>query len=382
MKSHFQSYTRFCIKLRREKLLRSLPKEHDYIYDFSHNDYLGLSQHPALIQAAIDHAQEHGVGSKASRILAGRQVALRALERDIALAKHTEDALVFATGYQANLSVLSAILDKKVLGQTPLVFSDKYNHASMNTACQLARAKFYRYQHLDYDHLRYFLKQNALSPQPKFILTESVFGMDGDVADLETLIPLAKDHNAMLYIDEAHATGLYGSQGYGFTTEYTNDIDIVMGTFSKALGSSGAYIACSRSLKRYLLNRSGGLIYSTAPSPVQVAIMHKAWELISTYQSAVKLLIQNADQLRSTLNQYGYHTLQSTTHIIPVIFKDPETTLKAQRFLATFGIKVCAIRPPTVPQRQSRLRIALSTNHSSEAIKALSIALALFIQHR
>ncbi len=366
-------FSQFCAQLRQQHLLRHLPHTRTFPHDFSTNDYLGLSQHPALIKAAIHAADQYGVGSKASRLLSLQQTALLALEADIARSKQTENALIFATGFQANLSAISALLDAKVLGATPLVFADRLNHASMHVACQLANVKQLRFRHCDYEHLAWLLQKNKNSKQPKFIFTESVFGMDGDVACLSSLIKLAKVHDAILYVDEAHATGVFG---YGLTADFKGEIDICMGTFSKALGGSGAYIACSRVLKRYFINRCQGLIYSTAPSPMQVAAMHQAWELIPRLQKKAQQLLITAQDVRQQLQQLGFNTGTSTTHIIPLILQDAGKTLAAQRFFEQQGIKLSAIRPPSVPMRQSRLRIALTTEHSQEAIKALLQAAA------
>jgi 8-amino-7-oxononanoate synthase len=365
-------YSAFCAQLRRQKLLRQLPCAGDFSIDFSSNDYLGLKQHPHLIQAAITQAQLGGVGSGASRLIGDQQQALKALEKQIAQSKKSQSALIFATGFQANTSILSALLDQKVLGAPPLVFADRLNHASMHLGCQLAKAKQQRFHHGDLDHLRWLLEKSKASTQARFILTESVFGMDGDIADVPTLVELTERYNALLYIDEAHATGLFGQNGYGLSSDFANNQNIIsMGTFSKALGGSGAYVACSRALKRYLINRCAGFIYSTAPSPMQVAAMQAAWDLIPSLQAPAQALLQRAAQLRSQLQQLGFNTGLSASHIIPIILNTPEKTLAAQRYLAQQGIRVSAIRPPSVPLQQSRLRVALNLLHTDEEVQRL-----------
>lgn len=356
-------------KLRQQSLLRKLPKDKHFRFDFSHNDYLGLSHHPALIAAA--KAMTHQpLGSRASRLITLQQKQTKALELLIAKNKRCHSALIFNSGFQANASILSCLLDKRLHQQTPLVFSDKLNHASMHLGCQIANVKQIRYQHLDVAHLR-FLLQKYPYDYPKFILTESVFGMDGDIAPLDELLKLAKDFNALLYVDEAHATGLFGEKGYGLAESFNGEIDIVMGTFSKALGSSGAYVACPQVIKRYLINRCSGFIYSTAPSPINIALMQAAWELIPTLQPQVKMLLENAHQLRNQFKAIGFNTGTSSTHIIPIILKDAKKTLIAQRFLNEQDIHVSAIRPPSVGPNQSRLRIALSLTHDEKALQAL-----------
>ena len=188
--------------------------------------------------------------------------------------------------------------------------------------------------------------------------------MDGDVVDLQKWVSLAKDHQAFLYVDEAHATGLFGKHGYGLTSDFGKDIDMSMGTFSKALGGSGAYITCSNTVKRYLINRCVGLMYSTAPSPMQIAAMQAAWELVPSCQEKVKTLFENAVYCRHALKQQGYDTGSSSSHIIPIILKDPRITVQVQKALADKNIRVSAIRSPSVPPNQSRLRLALTVNHS------------------
>ncbi len=368
-------YTVFSSKLRSQHLLRHLPRHQNYLYDFSSNDYLGLSQNPSLIQAAQYCAQQYGVSSKASRLVSSDQKQINDLENIIAKDKGTQSALIFNSGYQANISVLSALLDQKVLGAVPLVFSDRLNHASMHAGCQLAGVKQHRFHHLDYDHLAFLLKTKANNKQPIFILTESVFGMDGDVASLENIIKLAKPYQAFIYVDEAHATGLFGKHGYGLTSDYANDITLSMGTFSKGLGGSGAYIACNKALKRYLVNKCQGFVFSTAPSPMQVGVMQAAWELVPSLQNEVKNLFERAQQLRDDLHKLGFKTCNSSTHIIPIILEDAATTMKAQQYLSEQGIRVSAIRPPSVPPQQSRLRIALNLKHDEQAIGKLLLAL-------
>lgn len=292
--------------------------------------------------------------------------------------KKTQNALIFATGFQANVSAIAALLDTRILNATPLVFSDRLNHASMHRGCQLANVRQQRYRHGDLNHLQSLLEKTKNLQQPRFILTESIFGMDGDSVDMAALIDLATQYNALLYVDEAHATGWQGEKGYGLTSDFEHPNVISMGTFSKGLGGSGAYIACSRALQRYFMNRCSGFIYSTAPSPMQVAVMHAAWNLIPSLQPAVQTLFTEAARVCAQLQAWGMNTGASHTPIIPIILKTPERTLAAQRYLATQGIQVSAIRPPTVPVQHSRLRIALNLSHTPEAIARLLTALSNF----
>lgn len=377
MKTLLRPYRQFCAQLRSQNLLRGLPLTSDLPFDFSTNDYLGLSVSLNHDKSLLADLSSSAVGAKASRLIMPDQSSLTALEHAVASAKNTPAALIFATGFQANVSVIQALLDPKVLGKPARVFSDKLIHASLLLGLRTVEHIHHRFRHADMEHLEYLLKKTAQDSHPKFILTESVFGMDGDLADLERLIQLAHDYKAMLYVDEAHATGLFGPQGYGCSTLYPgNTIPLVMGTFSKALGTSGAYVACSREIKRYLINRASGLIYSTALSPLQTQIMHHAWMKIPTLQPKVKALMAYATRLRATLTQQGFDIGHSETNIIPIILKSAKSTLAAQQQLLTQGIRVGAIRPPSVPQNTSRLRIALSLAHTPDAIDYLETSLS------
>ncbi|MGL4825359.1 MAG: aminotransferase class I/II-fold pyridoxal phosphate-dependent enzyme, partial [Alphaproteobacteria bacterium] len=231
--------------------------------------------------------------------------------------------------------------------------------------------------HQDLTHLRQLLIDFQEDPRTKFIVTETLFGMDGDVADLKSLLDLAETFNAFLYLDEAHGTGLLGSRGYGLSTTLSLESipHVIMGTFSKALGSFGAYIACSTTVKDYLVNLCPGFIYTTALPPTVIGATLKAWEALPQHLQARDLLFERAKELRAFLNANGFHTGHSNTPIIPIILKDEKKTLLAQQNLLEKGILVSAIRPPTVPPGTSRLRLALTAHHSTEAIQRLKEAL-------
>jgi 8-amino-7-oxononanoate synthase len=293
------------------------------VADFSHNDYLGFAQDPALIEAGHAAAQRYGIGSTGSRLLSGNLPPHVALELAIALAKGTEAALIFNSGYQANSSALAALLDAKVLGAEPLVFSDRLNHASLHHACQLMNVRQIRYRHNDMQHLRELLIDHREETRPKFIVAETVFGMDGDMLDMPALVELADEFDAFLYLDEAHATGVVGYRGYGLTSGHmqgkSSSRGVAMGTFSKALGAAGAYIACSTAVRDYLINRCTGFIYSTAPSPAVIGAVLAAWECLPQMDTQRAQLLQRAQDLRSRLHAQGFDTGTSATHIIPLI---------------------------------------------------------------
>ncbi len=377
MTALIHQYQRHCAALAAQGLQRHLPSpSQHWLADFSSNDYLGLSRHPEVIAAAHRALDRYGTGATGSRLLSGNLDLYEAFEARIAADKHTESALIFGSGYQTNATVLTALINAKVLGAEPLVFCDRLNHASLHHAFKVADVKQIRFRHADLKHLRELLDKHAHSDQPKFIVAESVFGMDGDVIDVAALAELAREHQAFVYLDEAHATGVMGANGHGLTADLAQPIDLAMGTFSKALGGSGAYVACSQAVRDYLITSCTGFIYSTALSPVVVAAMFKAWELLPTLQVERARLMQTAADLRQRLQALGLDTGESTTHIVPVILGDEQRTLKARDLLQQRGINVSAVRPPTVPHHTARLRMALASHHTPEHIDALVQALA------
>ena len=349
-----------------------LPRQ-EYInqdLDFSSNDYLNLSQNVHVKDAAIQAIINYGVGSKASRVVSEYCPLHQNLEAHIARDKGTQASLIFSSGFQANISTLSALLDAKVLGARPIVFCDRLNHASIYQALFLSGCEWVRYQHVDMTHLEYLLEQYQKDQRSKYIVTETVFGMDGDIAPLATIHKLAQKHRAHVYLDEAHATGVLGDSGYGYSPEIAwGDVSYVaMGTFSKALGTSGGYVGCSQIVQEYLVNKAAGFIYSTGPSPVISAAALAAWQQVKTMTSERLHLQCLGSYLRNQLNRLGYNTLHSTTHIVPIVCETESQTLSIQRALQEHGIKVSAIRPPTVPPGTSRLRIALRTSHTQAHI--------------
>jgi 8-amino-7-oxononanoate synthase len=371
---------RWCDELDAQGQRRRLPAESvGVVADFSHNDYLGLARDPELIEAACAAARSHGAGSTGSRLLSGNLALHEALEADIARAKGTDAALVFGTGYQANATVLSALLDKAVLGAEPFVFADRLNHASLHHGCRLAGVHQQRYRHNDMQHLRELLERSREAegdkPRPRFIVAETVFGMDGDMIDMPALAALADEFDAFLYLDEAHATGVMGRDGYGLASGHIAGRGIAMGTFSKAIGVSGAYIACSNVVRDFLVNRCTGFIYSTANSPAVIGAVHAAWKRLPALAQRREALMQQAQLLRTRLQSLGFDTGASTTHIVPVMVGANDEAVALKHWLHARGILASAIRPPTVPPKTARVRIALSTLHTPAQIYALVSAL-------
>lgn len=350
------------------------------IADFSNNDYLGLATDPDILNAGYRVAQQYGTGATGSRLLSGNLLPHIELEQIIAQDKGTEAALIFNSGFQANATVLSCLLDKKILGQEPLVFSDRLNHASLHYACQLQGIRQIRYRHNDLAHLQMLLQKYHDHSNPKFIVTETIFGMDGDSVDMPALAALADQFDAFLYLDEAHATGLMGKRGYGLAAGWIRQRGLAMGTFSKALGASGAYVACSVPVRDYLINRCSGFIYSTAPSPYVMGAVQAGWRRIADMEKIRSALFAQATTLRQRLQDLGLNIGQSDTHIIPIILGNAEQTLIWKQTLLQKGLLVSAIRPPTVPLHTARLRIALNVNHHATQIDALIDALQICLQ--
>lgn len=336
------------------------------LLDFSSNDYLGLSQHPALKARAIEWVERFGAGARAARLVTGTLEAVAELEAKLAEFKGTEAALIFNSGYQANAAVLPALFELAG-GRDALVFTDRLNHASLHAGCAAAGVKQIRFRHNDLDHLEQLLGEQG--GKPAFIVTESVFSMDGDVADTCRLGDIARRHKAVLYVDEAHATGVLGPQGRGLATVAPGAV--VMGTLGKALGSAGAYVAGSKTLIDCLVNRCAGFVYSTAPAPAALGAVDAALDLVPGMAAERALLKARGDRLRARLAELGIDTLASTTQIVPAVLGSEEAALAAQRRLEERGVLAIAIRPPTVPEGASRLRFALSSAHAEADFEAL-----------
>jgi 8-amino-7-oxononanoate synthase len=340
--------------------------------DFSSNDYLGLARHPLLAERAGEWAARLGAGAGASRLVTGTSEAHLALEAKIAAFKGTEAALLFATGWQANAAVLPALI---AAAPGAAVFTDRLIHASLHHGCAAAGARQHRFRHNDLDHLDELLASKGKETPARIIVTESVFSMDGDMPDLARMGEIARQHDACLYLDEAHATGVIGPGGAGLSVTTPGAADLVMGTFSKALGSFGAYVAGSRLLCDYLVNTCSGFIYSTAPPPAVLGAIDAALELVPGMDDERTTLSALSDRLRSGLADLGIEHGLSPSHIVPAIIGEAGETVKLSEALAERDIVASAIRPPTVPPNTSRLRLALRATHTPEDIDTLLAAI-------
>ena len=328
------------------------------------NNYLGFADHPKVQAAAADAARRWGVGAGASRLVSGTMTIHGRLERRLAAFKRTPAALLFGSGYLANLGVVGALARA---GE--VVFSDELNHASIIDGCRLSRAETFVYRHNDVEHLAWGLAQAG--PRASLIVTESVFSMDGDVAPLAQIAALARQFAVRVVVDEAHGTGCLGPGGRGAIAAAGLDgaIDVVVGTLGKALGSYGAFVACSEEIAALLTNSARSLIFSTAPPPPAVAGALAALELLEQEPDRVERLQANAAVLRGELAREGFDVADSTTHIVPLVIGEAATAMRACEAALEGGVFAQAIRPPTVPDGTSRLRLAVMATHTQDELR-------------
>lgn len=334
------------------------------VINFASNDYLGLATDTRLIKAAIAATKQYGTGSTGSRLLSGHRDLHRELEKAIAKLKQTEDALVFSSGYLANLGTISALV-----GQKDLILADKYNHSSLKKGAKLSGATILEYSHNDIQDLATLLDSFRSQYRRCLITTDSVFSMDGDLCPLPELLSIAEQFNSMLLVDEAHATGVMGKTGAGCVEHFgcTGKELIQIGTLSKALGSLGGYVAGSSALIDFLRNRAATWIYTTGLSPADTAAAICAIDLIKTEPQRRKKLWHNVNYLQQELS--GLDLLPSQSPIICLKLASAKTALNKAQQLQTEGIFVPAIRPPTVPT--SRLRISVMATHQPEHLQKL-----------
>lgn len=339
----------------------------------SSNNYLGLATHLDVKKAAVEAVEIYGSGAGGSRLTTGNTDIYDKLEEKIADFKGMEDAVVFSSGYMANIGTISALM-----GSGDLIFSDELNHASIIDGCRLSRAEVKIYPHKDMSCLEKELR--ASKNRKKLIVTDGIFSMDGDIAPLPEIMEIAERFDAAVMVDDAHATGVLGKHCAGTGDHFNIDVDIAMGTLSKALASSGGFIAGNSELIEYLRNKSRSFIFSTALPPPAVAAAIAAVDIIRKENPAAKLW-KNVAIYKKGLIDAGFD-IRSETQIIPLMTGDAKTTLKAALELDKLGIFVQGIRPPTVPEGKGRIRTTLMSTHSREdinevlsAIRELKVAL-------
>jgi 8-amino-7-oxononanoate synthase len=336
----------------------------------SSNNYLGLAAHPRVKQAAIAATERYGVGSGASRLVAGNLEPVRQLEANLARLKGAEAALVFGSGYLANLGTITALM-----GPGDTIFSDELNHASLIDGCRLAKADLRIYRHCDLRHLRDLL-EGSVNARRRLIVTDSIFSMDGDFAPLREIVELARRFNAAIMIDEAHAVGVIGPNGAGLAGELglQEQIDVQMGTLSKALGAYGAYVAGSKVLIDFLINRARSFIYTTGLPPSVAAAADAAVEIMRAEPERKQRLWNNALYLRERLEAAGFSFGCTQSPILPLKVGEAQAAADMAKGLFERGVYAIAIRPPTVPAGTARIRLTPIADHTradlDEAIDA------------
>ncbi len=335
------------------------------------NNYLGLASDPRLKERAFQAIEEWGCGSGASRSISGSLAIHRLLEERLARFHGFERALIFNSGYSANLSILTALT-----GKEDVIFSDELNHASIVDGCRLSKASVEVYRHLDMGHLESLLKKNQ-GKRRKLIVTDGIFSMDGDIAPLSEIAQLARKYEALTMVDDAHAIGVFGPTGRGTLEHFRlpHEFDILMGTFGKALGCFGAFVAGRRSLIEFLINTGRVFLYTTALPPSVSATVLASLDLLDEEPERRERLWKNVHYLREGLNHLGFDTMKSQAHIIPVLTGEPKITMEMDRRLLETGVFVQGIRPPTVPEGKCRLRVTVMATHTR---KDLDFALEQF----
>jgi 8-amino-7-oxononanoate synthase len=335
------------------------------------NNYLGLADHPRVRRAAAEAAMRWGTGAGASRLICGNMTLHRRLEERLADFSRSESALLFGSGYLANTGTVAALTRA---GE--VVFSDELNHASIVDGCRLSRAETFVYHHRDFDHLRWGLRQ--AEGRGSLIASDAVFSMDGDVAPLPELVELARRYDCRLLIDEAHATGTIGPDGRGAVAEagLEEEVDVIVGTLGKALGSYGAYVCASREIVELLVNTARPFIFSTALPPSAVAAALAALELVLARPGRVDRLRRNGDLMRRELAAGGLDPGESRTHILPIVVGDEDSAVELCERALERGVFAQAIRPPTVPAGTSRLRITVMATHREPELRQAANVIA------
>ena len=338
--------------------------------NFSSNNYLGIANHPALAAAAKAAIDRYGCGAGASRLISGNMTLHEELEAKLAKFKNTEAALVFNSGFQANIGLLSTLT-----GEGDAILSDALNHASIIDGCRLSKAQTSVYAHCDLDALEAGLKQ-AAPARRRLIVTETIFSMDGDRAPLREIVELAEKYDAMVMVDEAHGTGVFGANGAGVVAELglASRVLVQMGTLGKALGGFGAYVAGSQALCDLLINRCRSFIFTTALPPAVMAMALAAIDLVQSEPQRRDALRRNCQKLKQGLSRLGFELGASESPILPLLVGDAARCMAMSAALLDRGVFAQGIRPPTVPAGTSRLRITSMATHSEGQVdRALQV---------
>lgn len=363
-------------------LLRNLRQLPDDAIDLASNDYLHLARHPEVVEAGILALKKWGAGGRASRLVSGQLPPHAQLENTIARFKHTESALVFPSGYHANLSAVNALAQPG-----DFLFCDKRNHASLIDACRLASSQNVTVRYYgELNRLESLLK-STFTEHPKnsrFIVSDGVFSMDGDVANVPQLLDLADEFDALLLLDDAHGTGTLGTTGRGAVEHFKRETHpriIHIGTLSKTIGGQGGFVAASQEIIDWLINQARPFIYTTALNPASCASAQKAFEIIDREPQRISQLCEITQQLAHSLQNLGFNAILQPSPIIPVIIGEAEDALKLSNRLLQQGIWCPAIRPPTVPNGKSRLRLTANLSLTEKDITKVLFAFQTAIRN-
>lgn len=331
--------------------------------NFSSNDYLGLSRHPEVIDRSANYARKYGAGATASRLITGTLPIHEQLEQKLASTFGWQAALLFNSGFQANSTIISTIANRH-----SLILADKLSHNSLLQGSLLSRATLRRYEHNDVSDLEDHLKNASSEDYSRIIvITESIFSMDGDRSDLKATAELCYKYDALLFVDDAHAVGVWGEKGLGLAQEIPG-IDMVLGTCGKAFGSFGAYLLCSDKMRDFLINFCPGFIYTTALPPAIIGAIDASLELFPEMEGERSRLRKNIKRLKAGIQKSGFDTGSSQSQIIPIIVGGDQETIDLADYLKGQGFLAKAIRPPTVPAGSARIRITLSSQHTKSEI--------------
>ncbi|MFW2389185.1 MAG: 8-amino-7-oxononanoate synthase [Polyangiales bacterium] len=341
------------------------------VLSFCSNNYLGLAEHPAIAAAVRKSLETEGVGAAASRLVTGTMDAHRDAEQAFAGYLGTSDAALFSTGYAANVGAIQALV-----GPGDAVFSDALNHASLIDGCRLSRAGIHVYRHRDAEHLGSLLLEHRGNARRALVISDSLFSMDGDQAPLAEIATLARNHGAGLFVDEAHAMGVFGPQGRGCAAELGLAPDVVVGTLGKSFGVAGAFVAANDETVALVRNRARSFVYSTAPPPMLARAAIAALALVKEADGARAKLLANAEHLRSGLRDLGYDVPAGSSQILPVLIGANDRTMALSAKLLDRGVFVQGIRPPTVPDGTARLRLTPMATHRPEQIERALAAFA------
>jgi len=340
------------------------------LINFSGNDYLGLSKHAGVIQKSQQYTEKYGTGSTASRLINGTLDIHQQLEKKLARTFGWESALVFNSGFQANSTIISTLADRH-----SLILADKLSHNSLLQGSLASRATFRRFEHNSVSDLEEQLDKASKEDYSRIIvITESIFSMDGDRSKLESIAELSEKYDTWLFVDEAHAVGVWGKRGLGLTQDISG-IDMVLGTCGKAFGGFGAFLLCSSRMQNYLINFCPGFIYTTALPPAVIGAIEASLELIPEMDAKREQLHKNITYMLQGIHEAGFSTGFSESQIIPILIGEDEETLKLANTLKEQGFLATAIRPPTVPKGSARIRITLSSGHSKLQIDKFLTAL-------